>query len=220
MKSLARIIATAAFSVIFVGAPLIAQDISVDYDHNFQFNQIKSYSWGKVQANDVKVEPRITMAIDRVLQGYGFKESAKNKKGDVIVTAIEANSPQLYAAFYRGMSSEATPLDWHRGWGGGGFSDGVTSLRQVHAGTFVVDIYNGATGKLIWRGVAAEAVPAKETASEQKPPYGYNTLDPANVDKTINSMFAKYPPRNGGYIPPNNIPVKSSQSSVPVTSPN
>jgi hypothetical protein len=219
MRSLARTIATAAFGVLLAGTPLLAQDINVDYDHNFQFNQIKSYSWGNVHARDVRVEPRIAGAIDRTLQGYGFKESAKNKKGDVIVTAVYADSPQQYVAFYRGMSTEATPLDWHRGWGDGGFADGVTSVRQVHAGTLVVDVYDGSTGKLIWRGTAAGAMQATEQAGQQKPLVGFNTLDPASMNKTVTMLFANYPPKNGGYMPPNDIPVKSSQSSVPVTSP-
>jgi len=200
---------------------LLAQDVNVDYDHSYQFNKMKSYSWGKIQATDPLVEPRIATAIDHVIQGYGFSESAKDKKGDVIITAIEANNPQQYVAFYRGMSD----LDWHRSWGSGGFSDAVAQPRQIHGGTLIVDIYDGATKKLVWRGTAAEGKPA----GGDRPGQGQLGFDPTtpkektsedNVDKAVKTMFANYPPKSGGPIAPNQQEVPPSASSVPFTSPN
>jgi hypothetical protein len=204
MKSLKRLVGTAAFAAILAGVPLLAQDVNVDYDHSYRFNQTKSYSWGKIQAADPLVEPRIAAAVDHVIQGYGFGESAKDKKGDVIITAIEANNPQQYVAFYRGMA----PLDWHRSWGSGGFSDSATQLRQIHGGTLIVDIYDGATGKLVWRGTAAEGIASKERVNQD------------NVDKAVNVMFADYPPKSGGPLAPNQQEVPPSPSSTPLTSPN
>jgi len=100
-----------------MGARLLAQDVSIDYNHNYKFNQIKSYSWGKVETTDATVEPRLVAAIDRVLQGDGFKESDKDKKGDMIVVAVESSTSQGYMRFYRGL----TPVDWRRGWAAAGF---------------------------------------------------------------------------------------------------
>jgi hypothetical protein len=205
---------------MFLGLPLLAQDINVDYDHSYRFNQMKSYSWGKIQTSDPLVEPRLAAAIDHVIQGYGFNESAKNRKGDVVITAIEANNPQQYVAFYRGMSN----LDWHRGWGGGGFSESAAQPRRIHGGTLIVDIYDGATGKLVWRGTAAEARLGSSDSSQKK--VGFNPATPQekitqdNVDKAVKSMFANYPPKSGGPIPPNQEEVPPSPSSTPLTSPN
>ena len=196
-----------------MGAPLRAQDINVDYDHTYKFNQMKSYSWGNVETTDPTVEPRVVGAIDRVLQGYGFKESVKDKKGDVIVSAVESNTSQGYTRFYRGFAT----VDWHRGWGGGGFSEGVSNLRQVHAGTLVVDLYDGATGKLIWRGTAAAVEPTK---AADAPKFGYNTLDADHVDKTVDTMFVNYPPKSGGSLPSNEHSVRVSQSSQGLDGPN
>jgi hypothetical protein len=203
MAAFQRLFLTAGLAVVLAGVPLLAQDINVDYDHAYQFNQMKSYSWGKIQATDPLVEPRVAAAIDHVIQGYGFNESAKDKKGDVIVTAVLANNPDQYAAFYRNLN-----LDWHRGWGGGGFSDSASSLRQIHGGTLVIDVYDGATGKLVWRGTAAEGIASKERVNQD------------NVDKAVNTMFANYPPKSGGSIPPNQQEVPPSPSSTPLTSPN
>lgn len=222
MKSLTRLLGTATVAAILVAAPLLAQDVNIDYDHSYQFNRMKSYSWGKIQATDPLVEPRISADIDHVIQGYGFNESAKDKKGDVIITAIEANNPQQYVAFYRGLA----PLDWHRSWGGGGFSDGVTALRQIHGGTLIVDIYDGATGKLVWRGIAAGG---ESAAVGDRPGQGKMGFDPTtpkektnqdNIDREVKTMFADYPPKSGGPIPPNQEEVPPSPSSTPRTSPN
>lgn len=122
MKSLNRLVrsllaGTVALGAMSMGARLLAQDVSIDYNHNYKFNQIKSYSWGKVETTDATVEPRLVAAIDRVLQGDGFKESDKDKKGDMIVVAVESSTSQGYMRFYRGL----TPVDWRRGWAAAGF---------------------------------------------------------------------------------------------------
>ncbi len=189
--------------------PLLAQDVNTDYDHDYKFNLLKGYSWGKVEASDPTVEPRIAAAVDHVLIGYGFKESSKAgdaataqyKPTTMVVTAVEASNPAQYEAFYRSMSN----LDWHRGWGSHGFSNDATSPRQVHGGTLIVDIYDGATGKLIWRGTAAE---------------GMNKKEQADVDKEVNTLFANFPPKSGGPMVPNQQEVPPSASSPPLQSPN
>jgi hypothetical protein len=212
MKPILKLMGIVSFAAIVMGGPLFAQDINTDYDHNYKFNMLKGYSWGKVQATDPLVEPRLAAAVDRVLQGYGFKESAKSgnaaveqsKPNVMIVTAVEAKNPRQYVAFYRGMNN----LDWHRGWEGGGFSNSASSLNQIHGGTLIIDIYDGASGKLIWRGTAAEGIARNEKTNED------------NVDKSVAALFAKFPPKTGGPMVPNQQEVPPSPSSQPLTAPN
>lgn len=201
MKVFTRMIAIGSVIALLAIAPVFAQDIRTDYDHNFAFNKMKSYSWGKIETTDPTLEPRITAAVDRVMQGYGFKESDKDKKGDFIFTAVEASNPEQYAAFYRDLN-----LDWHRGWDGGGFSNGANSLQQIQGGTLVVDIYDAATGKLIWRGTATENIPQSQQTQ-------------AKVDHAINTLFAHYPPKSGSKTPPNQQEAPVSPSSPGTTTP-
>jgi hypothetical protein len=203
MRPLARLLGTVGIATFLLGGPLLAQDVNVDYDHSFQFNKMKSYSWGKIQTTDPLLEPRVAAAVDHVIQGYGFKQSAKDKKGDFIVTAVEADSSAQYASFYRAMPD----LDWHRTWASGGFSESTRSIRQIHGGTLIVDIYDGATKKLIWRGTSEEGIASKEKTNQD------------NVDKAVNTMFANYPPKTSGSRPPNQVEVPPSPSSTPLTSP-
>jgi hypothetical protein len=212
MKLVTRLIGTSFIAAILAATAIFAQDINTDYDHNYKFNILKGYSWGKVQASDPLVEPRLAAAVDHVLQGYGFKESAKSgdaaveqsKPTVMIVTAVEAKNPEQYVAFYRDMNN----LDWHRGWQGGGFSDSAANLRQIHGGTLIIDIYDGATGKLIWRGTAAEGIARNEKTNQD------------NVDKSVALLFAKFPPKSGGPMVPNQQEVPPSPSSQPLNAPN
>jgi hypothetical protein len=118
-------------------------------------------------------------------------------------------------------------LNWHRGWGSGGFSEAASSPRQIHGGTLIVDIYDGATGKLVWRGAAVEGKPATggDDGRDQgkmgfSPTSPQEKMNQDNVDKAVKTMFADYPPKSGGPIPPNQQEVPPSASSVPFTSPN
>jgi hypothetical protein len=122
----------------------------------------------------------------------------------MIITAIEAKDPQQYVDFYRGMSN----LDWHRGWGEKGFSESATSLRQIHGGTLVVDIYDGPSGKLVWRGTAATGNVSSEKATED------------DIDKEVATMFAHFPPKSGGKLAPNQQEVPPSPSSPSPNAPN
>jgi hypothetical protein len=204
MTFFAKMLGTAGLAAILMSAPLLAQDINTDYDHSYAFSKVKTYSWGKVQIVDPQEEPFVVAAVDNVIQGYGFKESAKTgetgKPGDMIVTAVQANRPQQYVAFYRGMSN----LDWQRGWGSKGFSDGTASLRQIHGGTLIVDLYDGASGKLVWRGTAAEGMGAEKVSQDK-------------ANKTVKTLFTSFPLKGSA---PNQLPARDSQSYIPTTSPN
>lgn len=187
MKVLAKFAGAAALLVALWGVPLLAQNVHVDYDHNYQFGKLKGYTWGKVEVTDPAVEPRIAAAVDRVLNGYGYHTS---DKGTVIVTAVEATSSEQYASFYDGMKN----LDWRRGWSGGTFSDTADTLENVAPGTLVIDLYDTATGKLVWRGTAAEGVASSEKKNKD------------DMDKAVNKMFAKFPPKNKPVTPNQQIP--------------
>jgi hypothetical protein len=182
MTRLTTVLSAGLLGAFLVGSSALAQqDVNADYDHSFQFNKIKSYSWAKVQATDPIVEPRITIAIDHILQGEGYHLVDMNKNPSVVISAVDAsNNSREYARFYRGMAG----YTWKADWTSNGFMDTPASLRRIPVGTLIVDMYTPETKKLVWRGTSTEPVDVKE-----------KTKDDA-IDKTVATMFKHFPVSN------------------------
>ena len=192
MNLYARMFSIVACGGLFVCAPVYAQNVAVkvDYDHSAPLNAIKSYTYGKVQASDPLLEPRITAAIDRVMQGEGFHLVSGN--ATVVINAIYASkSSDEYGQFYKSLAR----FDSTRGWGKGGFTDEDANAANVAVGTLVVDMYNPATGKLEWRGTAVEPPQQKHRKIED------------DIDKGVARMFANFPPKSAGPVAPNQVEV-------------
>src|ERR1017187_4345512 len=99
MRYIAKSLATALFAVAMAGAPIMAQTVTIDYDHTVNFLKFKTYTWGKVHATDPSVEGRITIALNRDMSGRYMSEVSKD--GDVTITAVEATQDkQEFSTFY------------------------------------------------------------------------------------------------------------------------
>ena len=85
----------------------------------------------------------------------------------------------LMANFYVALSG----FNWQCGWGGGGFLDSPAKIQEVPLGALVVDFYDTKTHKLLWRGLAPNAVVKNGDKYEQK------------TDKAVNDMVGKFPPK-------------------------
>jgi len=193
-KMFSTVIAAACAVAVFNAAPLFAQDVHVTYNHEFAFNQVKSYSWAKVETTDPLVEPRLTAAVDHMLQGLGWHLVEKN--ASLAVSAVESDNAGGYRRFYRSL----TGYTWQRSWGNGGFADETSTLQAIHPGTVVIDIYDPAGKKLVWRATASEPATAKERTKKD------------DTDKAVHEMFASFPPKSGGPMAPNQVEVPASNS--------
>jgi len=178
MTSIVKFLATALFGAAITGAPILAQTVTIDYDHSVNFAKFKSYTWSGVHATDPSVEGRITIAVDRDMSGRFFHQQTKN--GDVTIAVVEATrDKQEYADFYAKLND----ITWQRGWGSGGFLDTATTPQDVPLDTLVMDMYDTKTQKLIWRGVVTEPVAKSQDKNDQI------------MDRAVNLLFAKFPPK-------------------------
>jgi hypothetical protein len=171
-------LATVLFGVAIAGTPILAQTVTIDYDHSVNFLKFKTYTWDRVHATDPGVEGRITIAVDRDMSGRYMSQASKN--GDVTIAVVEATQDKKeYSDFYAGLNNPT----WQRGWGSGGFLDTAATLQDVPLDTLVMDIYDTKTQKLIWRGVVTEPVVKSAEKNDQ------------TMDKAVNLLFAKFPPK-------------------------
>jgi hypothetical protein len=158
---------------------LFAADISTDYDHHADFAKYHTYSWLGVRAGNSLWQNRITSAVDQALQSKGWQKVPSG--GDAVVSAFGRTTEQdTLETYYDGFPG----WGW-RGWGGMGMATTETIPQRV--GNLTVDIFDGNTKQLVFRGQAADAI------SSNKPEKNEHKMDEA-VDK----MFKHFPPNGKG----------------------
>jgi hypothetical protein len=177
MRTTMKVLAAAFFGVTLSVVPIVAQTVTIDYDHTINFNKFKTYTWDKVHATDPSVEQRVTIAVNRDMGGRYMTETSKN--GDVTITAVEATKDkQEFTDFYNSLGD----FSWQRPWGSG-FMDSQATLQDIPVDTLVLDMYDTKTHKLLWRGTVTEPVASSTDKNDQK------------IDKAVTLLISKYPPK-------------------------
>lgn len=166
-------------SLLLLGcACVVFAAVTTDYSRSADFSKYKTYSWIKVSVENPLWEDRVTRAVDSQLSAKGW--SKVDTGGDAAVAA------------YGSTKTRKTLQTWYTGFGGGwywhGFGDGVatTTVEDTPVGTLMVDIFDSATEKLIWRGIASDTLSGKPEKDEKK------------LDKAVAEMFKKFPPASKG----------------------
>jgi Domain of unknown function (DUF4136) len=179
MRSIARTLAVGLFAFAMAGAPILAQTTTIDYDHTVNFLKFKTYTWERVHATAPDVEARVTLAVNRNMEGRYMTEVAKG--GDITITAFEATKDKgEVTSFYSSLGD----FTWQRSWGSGGFLDSVATPEDAPLGTLILDMYDTKTHKLLWRGTLT--LSPSDAASKD--------LD-QKLDKAASELIGKYPPK-------------------------
>ena len=153
---------------------VFADHVSADYDHAANFNQIKTYSWSKVQTKDSIWDNRVKDAVDKELAAKGW--TLVPSGGDVALVAVEKTSVhQQYDTFYNGLGGG-------RRWGGG-IGETTTSVDSYKVGTLVVSMFNGNSKELIWQGTSSSDLSGNPEKNTKK------------LDKDVAKMFKHFPPK-------------------------
>jgi hypothetical protein len=76
---------------------------------------------------------------------------------------------------------------WGGGWGGPGFGTGIatTTTTDRAIGNLVIDLFDGSSKKLLWRGLSTENLSSNEDKNTKM------------LDGDINNMFKNFPPEAG-----------------------
>jgi len=176
MKPISR---TAVWSVLFLVSlgTALAQQVKTDFDHQANFSQYKTYSWQTIKPANSLWDARIKSAVDAQLAAKGWTQI--DSGGDVAIVAIAtSHTEKTLQTFYDGMGG---------GWrwrGFGGMGEATTTEEDYKEGTLIVDMYDGKTKQLIWRGSSEDTVSNSAEKNEK------------NLDKGVAKMFRKFPPQS------------------------
>jgi hypothetical protein len=166
-----------AATALTIAAIAFAADVSTDYDHKADFGHYHTYSWIGVRAGNSLWQDRIQAAVDNALAAKGFSKVPSG--GDIAVSAFgRVREQDTLRTFYDGFPG------W--GWWGWGDTTATTYVEPTHVGTLTVDVFDGSSKHLVWRGTASNTLSSKPEKNEDK------------LDKAVEDMFKKFPTRSKG----------------------
>ena len=161
-----------------VATPALAQKITIDYAHDFDFSAVKTFTYFDTQdsntGNDL-TDSRLKNAILTELREGGLAQVAAD--GDIYVTYhVTTEDNTVFNTTSYGYGG------WGPGWGGyGGMGGSSTTTSQTFTdGTLILDAYEPSEKKMVWRGTGT--VTLKEKPEKQ-----------ANqIDKILTKMGNKW----------------------------
>jgi hypothetical protein len=158
--------------LLALGACASTPKINYDADPSANFGAYRSYSWtytAAPQGMNPLLYQRVRASIDATLAAKGMTPA---EPGDFAVgftlgrrDSVEVTDFGSYGPYYRG-------------WGGWGRN---VDVRNITDGSLTIDIYDTATKKPVWHGVATQEVTG-------------STVDQAMIDKAVQGVLANFPP--------------------------
>jgi len=152
------------FVLALAATPAMAQKVTIDYSHDYDFEAIKTFQYVDTEKSDVKgndlMAQRVEDMIKKEMREGGSTEVQSNP--DIYVTyhftSKENTSYNTTSMGYGGYGGYGG--GWG-GWGGGGMGTSTTYATTYTEGTLVIDLYDPDTKKLVWRGTGTVTVKAK-----------------------------------------------------------
>lgn len=170
-------IATPA-AVLIASACLLCAAIRTDYDHKADFSKYHTYSWIGVKAGNSLWQNRITQAVDSALSAKGWSKVPSG--GDAAVSAFgKTSEKETMETFYDGFPG----WGWRAGWWGGGMGMSTTQAVPERVGTLTVDVFDGNTKQLIFRGESTDTLSNNADKNDKK------------MEHNVQEMFKKFPTR-------------------------
>jgi hypothetical protein len=140
--------------------------VTSDWDRDANFAAYKTFAWAEnpqmraLQQNSL-FDKRLRAAVDRQLAAKGLREVETG--ADVLV------------AYHAGISEKVDLQETGR------FGRNL-NVRQYREGTLVLDIVDGRSKQLVWRGSAAGEMNRSDGSAER-------------LDKAVAKMLAEFPPK-------------------------
>ena len=166
--------------------PALAGKVYVNYDPDYDAGKIRSFAWkdtgeDTLAAANPLLHSRIMNGIEYYLTLAGWQEAD--------------DAPTVYVTYHASTKEEVVVDTSHYGYGypgawpyyGAAYSYGAyaasstTTVRTYEKGTLIVDVWDAATKKLVWRGTAPGITVTDDPQKMGK-----------KVDKALKSMVDKW----------------------------
>ncbi len=176
LKRMALSIAAGLCAVLILCSVFAAaQDVKYNYVPGTDFSKYKTYKWVVVQGGahpDQMIDDQIKEAIDSQLALKGLTKTDSDSVDLHVAYQVAVNQEKQWNAYSTGAARVR--------WGG----MGTVTSSTINIGTLVVDMYDSATNKPVWRGDATKTLnPSKDPAKNQE-----------RLQKAVAKLLKNYPP--------------------------
>ena len=150
----------------------VLKTVKVDYDEKVDFSKYKTFAWSEAQepvgnpANHI----RLTAAVERELTAKGLRK-ADGGSADLRVRYHAKIEKKLKSSSRQESSS----------WDQNNLRT-MVDLSRVEEGTLILELSDGASGDLVWRGVNTDVTPRADLVAE-------------GIDQSVKKIVAAYPPK-------------------------
>lgn len=159
-----------------VSAQILSEkpEARVEYDPRRDFSQYDTYSWMREQKplENLAEHVRVVRAIEREMKDLGFELDTVKPDARILF--------RLHVRDAVGARATQRPSVWDPA----NRRTDITLQRQ-REGTFTLEMFDGETNALIWKGEITQELGTPDKAEEQ-------------INEIVSRVFEKYPTRNGG----------------------
>lgn len=169
-----------AVVLLAVGAGRVAaQTVSYSFDKNANFLNYKTYKWVSIpgaQQLDELTADQLIGTLETELAKKGLKKSLSDNADLYIGYQIARGS-------LKQLTNSNAGLTYEGGAGGSSGTGGATTT--VHSGQLVLDMYDSASKKLVWRGVVSHSIDADAKPDKKQ----------KHMDSAVEKLLKNYPPK-------------------------
>jgi len=168
----------------------IQAQVKSDYDKSVDFSKIKTYAFAGWEKDSDKIlndfdKKRIKDALQNEFssRGLNYVKSGGDVDITLYIVVSEKTSTTAYTTYTGGMGYYGGRRGWGMGYGGVGMGSASTSYSESDylEGTFVVNMFDKNTKKLLWEGVITSVVKDKPKKREK------------SIPKNIKKLMKEYP---------------------------
>jgi len=163
--------------------------VHTDWDPQVDFTRLQTWRWAEQSQTptgnaaldtDGLLAQRVRRAVEEVLGAKGYVKTATSE-GDFEVAWFLTVEPKTEVTTINDYYGYGGP---YRGWYGAGYGGSTTIVDSYNEGTLIIDVRDGKSGALVWRGSGSARL--REKADPEK--------SQQRAHDAVSQILAKFPP--------------------------